>query len=376
MKSRVQLFTDSDEILFLAVPIFFVLGAALLWLLGWTDLTSSSEKVIDAIIMTVGMQEAHKVFTFALLALPESRQWLTAQRQLQHKNLLLRWAITGALLFVVFWFLYGYADQLRSASGGGLHGISAWKFFWLAFYYVNFGHTLGQTYGLSMLYNRAYLDSLPTGERAAARVLMWMNIERRVYKPFLWSMAIYAAYWQVFSYDQWSSYAIAPGVLAIAAVMLPTFFLPAPLRRAKLWFNVRLLLYLVLFFPGVLLLGFGLNVVHNLEYWNVLKSSAGNSRLANKRWYWAMSALGFALFVLLALPRNSGFFVAANAWFVAHMALRDGLIAATLAMTALHYLMDGDIFHFSDPMTRKFILPLLSSGARRIDEPVKTSLAS
>lgn len=292
----------------------------------------------------VGLNLVHNAFSLSLLYTPEVRAWIREQSLHRGRNILVGWVAAAFLLLLYF--------QFRAWYGPDSHWIV--KHLFALEWAMIVGHGLFQFFGLSVLYNRKSLAVENFPEPAKARFLAIEGWERKLHKSFCVISSLVFGYAFVFQSLPYFSLWVGLILLLVLALNALAWLYPGAGRSNKRWFQLRLFLMPLALFSSW---GFvGLAVTHGIEYTLLYSQMAAKSAVPKRARLWALT-LGFSLVVaVLALPRPGlgGSYVGA-AW-AGTAAVLAGI---SFAITFFHYFIDSQIFHFSDPITRKHIAPLL-----------------
>ena len=339
---RVHIFRPHYERFYLGLMAFGLLFCTASLVTGFGKESLGIDR-IGVLVFFIGFNYQHLILTFVGLAvLPEMRKWL------RHQFSMPRFFFFGSVVAVILYIgAVRFSNIDRTEISGQI----------LISIYVGLIaiHTLSQTKGLSLLYNRLLKPNLtPLESEKARRVEI---LERICFNGML---VIFFLYWivkilkpELMGEGSSQYFAIAIGSLSIVIVLNSARY-PAVFRSNKVYFLFGALLYgLVPILPVANVVN---RALHGCEYVFLADRMMANSKV---KWQRAtlllatvplfLSAILFSLnvrynpSVVQLIPRNwIGPIVSIGLWF-----------------EYLHYYLDAVMFRFSDPVVRANIGPLL-----------------
>ncbi len=368
---RLRLFSKTMEtwiliLPFLALPLFL---AEHFFKIQWSALDWN---ISSFLVSSLGLSVVHNYFTVALLfGLPEFQNW--RKDHLDAHPWLFRFRIYGVSFFILFltmiaYDFWGVAEVWSAFIGIGFTVISA-------------HHSFSQSLGLSQAYTMQMAQDANFNFMQRRQFKIYQDIEVRLKKilvpaQFIWGITLFVPLFlsKYFPQANVLSSLQTPARLILIALMLAFLincFLIVRLRPSnKLWFSFRILLYASAIGSTSLALVFILRLIHGVEYWGVFQTLTQHSSATqkNKRKLYQWTAVITLIAVLMLIfRRGDGFysyFADSNGtethWLIP-------LIAAfSLAMTHIHFFLDGLLFRMRDPISRKWIAPLLSPKPTKI----------
>ncbi len=337
---------------------FFVFFSSIMLLLNLSEGSAHQRDLIAIFTLFFLFQKGHNAVTFILLSLPEYRDWLAVANYRNLNKII----FCGLAVFICF-FCYFFIKHipllkdiafLRSKQFGHI--------FWLTFWTINFWHTFRQYYGLSMLYNSISYENGASMDQE--KDLKIAKLEKNAYIGLSTLSTIGCAYFLVFGFSRpFRLTFIFTTLVSILLIIVICSGYSEKLRNSKLVFNIRL--FLIPLMPISFLAGIGMNVNHNFEYMLTFKKIVSNSKVKASLF---SIAFGFSIFFLHLGFATSDLHVSrvyktVNIFFKNHDILHASLLTFSVTITTFHYFLDGFIFKFSDPVTRRDLLPLLKKGA-------------
>ncbi len=362
---RLRLFSNTMEtwiliLPFLALPLFLL---EQFFKIQWSALDWN---ISSFLVSSLGLSVVHNYFTVALLfGLPEFQNW--RKDHLDAHPWLFRFRIYGVSFFILFltmiaYDFWGVADVWSAFIGIGFTVISA-------------HHSFSQSLGLSQAYTMQIAHSADLNPKQKRHFAIFQKVEINLKKAlvpaqFIWGLTLFVPLFLAKHFPQVEilSRVQTPArlfLLALMLVFLINCFLIVRLRPSnKLWFSFRILLYASAIGSTSLALVFILRLIHGIEYWGVFQTLTQHSSATqkNKRKLYQWTAVITLIAVLMLIfRRGDGFysyFAGPNGtethWLIP-------LIAAfSLAMTHIHFFLDGLLFRMRDPISRRWIAPLLS----------------
>ena len=347
LKHSLNLFVPRDEMINLAVPIFFLLLFAVTQALGMRALTYHSIHILFINFFLFNTLHVAPTF-FMVFYLPEFHAWYRDQSTAEKIWHLTRLVLAVTLIALLFSNLYtDFRDPISAF---------AWEFFVAL---MPGFHNLRQIQGLSSAYNQILK---PDDTLHVSRWQRGVRREKALFAVFIASLLITGHVFFIRYEGHRSGNLWFPSVMMVLVVGILlnscTMFTGVALRR-KLVYQLRLLLFPFTFTFRIPI--WGVTGVHGLEYWFVWRKMSANSKFRP-----ALSAkLVFALLLcLVTVCGIVGYKVwpfddlsvasrpGAERWFAA-------LSAMSTSLVYIHYYLDRQIFAMKDPLVRKNIAPLL-----------------
>lgn len=351
-----SIFPRADESLNLLIPLVF-LSLALFSLALSAELSRDQYIWIFFAAGFIGLNIIHNVFTITLFYLPELRIWTQEQSRARERNVVLGWALVlfliAAFVQAQFYFMNwdDPAADFRKWEFSAIRG-AQWAF--------TMWHALSQYYGLSILYNQRGLPEQPPPAIDAFRSAE--ALERRLFRAFVALGALGLGLRVGFFWlPQWVFWGAALLLFSLAlAIHWVVRRYPGIGVSNKPYYLLRIFLVPLAMISPIALLA--LAFVHGTEYWFVYKKMVARSQVSaegRKKLFWITA--GASLLVgAIALPRPEGGLPYATQVFSMMPQLWiQVLVGISTTLTLFHCYMDGVLFHFSDPVTRKNISPLL-----------------
>ncbi len=351
--------TKHDEFIFLGIPIVILILAVSLRLCGIL-IDSNSRNYIKFFVLIVGLQKAHNAFSFPLIFLPEFKKWRKDQFEVNKKNYTFQWKVI-AFTVTAFWIFYFLSRSKTMWQYELLHSINTDKLLWVCFWLITFWHTFSQYFGLSVLLNQ---ESDDINGPASQPLKTALARERILYKILIPLGTVGATYFLLFDFTPREYALFLIGSLPLVfAIFWTSSFHSKKQRKKKFLFNMRLLL--ITFSPLSVILKAGMNVTHNFEYFFVCKNIVKKSKKENPSLFLTASALWILLIIILSFSNREALLILHSlaGFFRHHATLRRSLLVGSITVTTVHYFLDGYFFHFSDPITRKHIRPLLAASS-------------
>lgn len=345
---------------FLALPLFFLEKVSRVQWSLWDWNISSF------LVSSVGLSVVHNYFTIALLfGLPEFQNW--RKEHLQTHPWIFRLRMYGVtftilLLTLITYNFWGELDVWGAFIGIGFTVISA-------------HHSFSQSLGLSQAYTMQLTHMKDLNGIERRRLNMYVKFEivlKKILVPvlFLWASSLFVPQFLSPHFSQVNIFipAQTPLRLLLIATMLlflVNCFLISRLRPSnKFWFSLRVILYAWAIGSTSLVLVFILRLIHGIEYWGVFQTVTQQSSASAKsksQLYICTALIAIVAVGMLLLRRGDGFYsyfagpdIAETHWLIPMIA------AFSLAMTHIHFFLDGLLFRMRDPISRKWIAPLLN----------------
>lgn len=362
-RERQKLFSGSMETWILILPLL-ALPAFLLEQITGVHWNALDWNMSSFVVSSIGLSSLHNYFTIAMLfGLPEFQGW--SQDQLTAKPILFRLRTYGVVIsiFLLTFIVYDFWRPLEALAG----------FIGIGFTLMSAHHSIAQSLGLSQAYTAQMVRDQGLNEEERERLHLYQAVEIKLKKiivplQFIWAATIFvpqfigAQFPVVNALESYRSVALAAFVLMIAAFLINCFLISSLRPTNKLVFSLRLILYACAVGSSSLALVFFLRLIHAIEYWGVFQSITERSAAPTKtksNLMWVTITLSLVGLFLLLFRRTDGFFYyfagapSETHWIVPLLA------ATSLSMTHIHFFLDGLIFRMRDPISRKWIAPLL-----------------
>lgn len=313
-------------------------------LFGLIQLPSLQVNWVKLAVYFLFFNYLHTVLTFVGLALlPELRSWL--KTQFRPRRLVVPAIVVAGILYA--------SVQFRTLNPDDLSDLFLLSIFSLLISI----HNLGQTKGLSLMYNRSIYPRLTDAEKAQQRKVE--NTERRLFNVLLLfqgGVAVQTVFFKdLLSPDMIIFFFEIFGLVTLALVLNAVRY-PGVLRTNKLiflqgvwFFALRALAPVIMIFQMAL---------HGLEY--VFLGDVALQRTRVKMGFkWI--ALGISLLILGTVLKAFDPRVFDSNWkYVNHSFLRV-MAAISILFEFLHYYIDSILFKFNDPVVRENVSPLFST---------------
>ncbi len=295
----------------------------------------------------------HHIFSFTtLFVLPEGRRFLKADLRQRRSRYVLCIAVFFAF---AAWKTVGLLKQPLPPIVVDI-GTAFVVFLWAR-------HSLGQTFGISLLFNQAARKN--GDEQGRAQLATLEKKERFLFQLFLFvgilSRFNSRAHYLKTGYEIDTVVSIALGLIAFAILFL-TFRIPGPAFLRKKLFLTRLFFYPLVFWSP--LAGLALGSMHGSEY---LLLSASIAKRSSHKWARylpiGLAILGALLIVpvfisMYSKPALEMF----GTWTQLPKPWLFPLIVFFFTLENLHYYVDSFIYRMNEPAVRDNLLPLMTPG--------------
>lgn len=286
----------------------------------------------------------HTLLTFlGIIFVPELRAWF---RELLKPRRLAVFAFIVGVIFYTSW------EGLRSLDKQEMSGAVLSSIFML----LISAHNLGQTKGLSLMYNRYLRPRL--SELEMAKQLKVERVERWIFNVLLAKIAFIAIALPVLRNHMqyiWGLHLLF--IILSLALVINSLRYPQLFKTNKFYYLQSIWLYaLVPLMPGALVLQMGL---HGVEYVMLGDVVLRRSKMRlTKRW------LYLAVFILVFFSLLKGFDAKLFSGNDGALDRRftSALVILFVFLEYLHYYVDSLMFRFKDPYVRENIAPLFGSG--------------
>lgn len=381
MKSY-PIFSPFDERINLGLPVFFLglLGFSLTT--GWRPAPEAVD-LFNFLAMTLLLGVLHITLTFGSpFVLPEMKSWWKERASgpagLRFVGLHIAFFL---FLLMLFWFAETRAGlESRAVRDAILFGSVS--------LYVVTGrcwHSLRQSMGLSLLYNRQTERSC-LSEKGRRRLETNERWERRLISGLIFSTAIQALFFVATMMEApltsaWvvpvKSFFLGLSFVFALALVIQAVLISDLLSWRKVVFSLRYLLYPMSF--KMIWISYCVLVLHGLEYFFFYRMLGSRSSRSLRPWDWmpVISMFGIFLCVLHFVPLFLGARPTLEFSFgytpPEATALTSLVISAVLATRAalvnLHFMIDRHLFRMSDSVSRKAFggllgLPMETAGKK------------
>lgn len=334
--------------------------------LGWLPTVSWRQVWTRWIVGIIFFNSLHTMLTWVgILVLPELRSW--AKTQLVPKRGPIVLMIFVGIFLAVFRRVTG-AEQLADFG----------PFLAVALLILIAAHNVGQTKGLSMLYNWGLRQQLSENElvtqiRCERRERWFFNVLVLSVAAGLFLESVIPSNREVldaeairefipFVGQQFVFGAVIIAAIAFVGLMVNVFLFPRVSRSHKALFSTTAIFHVLLFIsPAAFVFQ---RALHGIEYLFLAIGASSNSKLK-----WRMGSIGLAATMMIAAVslKVAMMFHGSSTNPFAKM----GIDLTTIVMVGIwieftHYYIDSVMFRFSDYGTRKLVGPLLQST-----EPLK-----
>lgn len=355
----IRLFPYSDEVINLVVPIVFLLiTVASLVVFPGDGFNNSQIAWVSFAAAFIGLNTIHNAFTLTIFYLPEVRQWAGEQSLAKGRNIFYLWGV------VALFFLVLFQGEFYAMDWGNSRGFDSWWMRGLRFFQFSFTgvHAYSHYYGLSILYNQTSRSRGFFSAEEQTKFSRVERVERWLYRLFIFSGAFAVAAKVVLIDLPGEMYFVVFLLVQALALSGLSFFYPGASQSNKIIYQLRTFLVPLALLSPIALYGF--IFTHGVEYWFIYKRMVANSKVENRQRI-AWITLGASVLVgILALPRPDGglpiFYELVTNLPVYWIKI---IVGVSTAITYMHCYVDGCLFHFSDPVTRKNISPLLKPPA-------------
>jgi|GEM_PF-5751135 len=349
---NISLFSPGQEVINLALPFFFI---PLLFIEITTSHRWVSSELDLGVFLTkmVFLNGIHVIFTFPMLfLLPELRNWLGAKSKKSYVSLPTHFFAIFSLFAILNLFFPNQNSQNVASVG-------PWLVVFCLVVYRRY-HIAAQTVGLSLIYNRKIEKNWtlsPVERSQVGRTDKW---ERRLaYFAFammiFYRMGLPATSAHPFGSAKWIFSALSFGATFCNLMLI--WRLPYAKQSNKFYFALRYLFIPLSCYSTVAIWAYEAH--HGIEYLFLSQKMVSNSSAqANKRllpWLGALGVIAIYTVAMLFGLRQSSVLLADYfnpRWF-------SFIALFTVTTSYLHYYIDGFLFRMRDPVTRRYVLPLL-----------------
>ncbi len=346
----------------LVLPVVFIVASILTASFSY-QFSSSEQSLLVFLRMYVFFNATHIFFTFVfLLYLPEGRQLIG-----EAWNLKKHW-FAGFAFLLFFLPLCAILPQLLT--------LSPLVLFALLFVpkLLFFRHSIGQNFGMSLLYNKEAMTKLSPKEKD--RLLKFEKQERLYFKVFIILLVTYH-----FCKDiDFMRGMIHPGIWFVMLTITCTFIIakiwnfPSKNLLYKKLYSVRLLLYPLTIVSPVAIAGAG--AAHGAEYFFLMLSMTKKSSASGRNWArYLLPIMAYFIMVMMVFIYSKEFIPASLKEFTPQFSKVSSLALLALIFTIrhLHYYLDAIIFKISDPLVKESIGPLLHAKTTTSDSPISNA---
>ncbi len=343
--NRVSLFTKNSENITLLFPLFCV--PLLIWEFFIHGRLTKMEHAIGMYVAsTLFLNHLHVYFTFSLFFLPEIKNWRSA-----YSPSLTKYVFRICMLFLIFTGLVlAYGDLL------GLNKYVVLVAGLFAILY-NLHHALWQFHGLARLYVKDQ-SKIPFYEELLTRFIFYAVVVRFVFKFSPAHLADpYAS--SIFLIDK---LIFGLSVLAVIGLIYLAFKQFKVIRTNKIFYVPRFFIFILA--PDLSLSLAAIAAIHGIEYLFVFLKMKENScaiqKVKNKV---LVSAIVLASLGLLAISFRYEFVLSIfNEKKESLPMFVQVLTSFAAACSFIHFYLDGQLFKFSNPQSKQFVLPLLNTS--------------
>lgn len=349
-RASVRIFHTSAEFInlilpFLALP-FFIFEST-----THTQWNSQHWNTAMLFMNIAGLGSIHTYFTVTMmLQLPEFKSWWSEQTS-KHSLFPARVFIVSVLL-VALSFLSYQALDLHTSWFPTVETIFLW---------ASAHHSFAQSLGLSQVYTmkigQEYVFNDDTRKTFACLQHKELKLRKILMATFLiWTLCMVLASMIAKPFE----YAILFAFLVVLFLYLHNSFSFNQLGKSnKFIFTLRLLLYPLSYYnQNFLLVVILLRFLHGIEYFGVFQIITSNTQAkqSQKKNFLFLTLILSMLGAVLVLFRKSSAFIG---WFDQPwmFAIFGSL---SVAMVYIHFFLDGLLFKMKDPISRKWIAPLLN----------------
>lgn len=358
-QDRVRIFPKHLENINLVLGIGFTLACFLTWSLGVPFNPQSYYGPFEALILNVFLLNiTHNSFNFVLpLLIPEFRPWVKEEKP--HGLSVTKWSVVVFLLINLILFSSFYATKQLN------HRFLGWALMGVLVDCWSIRHVLGQTYGLSRMYDFAHQTvhgpASGTTERSIQRqrFLLW-----RIFYPLLIFKAA-IVYWLQ---DQaFSAFVTYWSLLSIPVALAIVFFAwreQGGTKSNKWIYLCRLLPYCCFGIRNPFPL-YANMILHSYEFTviggQMLHSSLNEDKFNAfaRRRFWLASSFIILLVVGFSLCRYFIYGPYLTNLFPRWKILIEVIGVFSTSISLMHYYLDEVMFKFSHASIRRHVMPLL-----------------
>jgi hypothetical protein len=354
-RERIRIFQGRDELFCLVLPLIFFVPALFVQASGppftgyftWLNMAAAY----------LGMNLIHTAFTFPLLSFPELKEWSVEQLTTNRRNIALRLGIALSVL-VIYFQVESYLSYRALLGSAAEWGASFFSVIVFVHFLIAEKHSMGHSFGLSGLYNRRLCDRFAESSRERKNILSLERLEQRLFGAFLLIVVIVLGMSLVGINFPGRVYFFSLILFMAFLLNALPFFYPGYRESNKKFFQLRLFLYpLALYFPLCFVV---IAVKHGTESLCVYRKILSNSKLEDRARKLRFTYLASVVVAVLGLfSFKTGVPGFAMTGIVGSPSLFIFLGGLSSAITFFHYYVDGLLYHFSDPVTRKHISPLV-----------------
>lgn len=342
--SRITIFNRNHEFINIVIPLFFLIGAVIeLSFLSFT-MDTSTKAILLGLAATFLLNSTHVGVTFSgWMTLPLVNQWIKSKMNFYF---FLGGAVLCASVLIGLFTL-----SLKDVSLNGATKTSAFVF--LGYDLLILWHSLGQTKGLSFLYNKKILYRSNLADDEVSSLKRLENLEKIVLSLLFFSLVFSKITIAVRLFDslQISELVFKNsffGLNCFLSSILVTVSLLYPGHKSnKAFFCIRYILYA--FLPVSFVAGVALLAIHGIEYvflnYHVVKSTESESAIYSS---WFRLSVLFCIFVFFAacmLPTGFGHFVIKSSPHL--LSLGIFCTALIMALTTIHVFFDKIYYKLS-----------------------------
>jgi|GEM_PF-4331890 len=341
-----QLFSKRLEktYLFVILPAFFLVWLAVIF--GFIRPLTFNEKWDFFFAKYVALNFTHTLMSFVIILLmPEGRAWFKEDFKTKR-----RYLFVGVAILILIGGILKAIHGSRAAGPGKF----LIKFISILLFSV---HTVEQTKGLALLYNRKDELRLPSDEKA--KLLRLEKIER-----ILFSILVKAVFLQFilasmrltsFEVNVAATCVFSTLVFAIIGIAIQQTKIT---RSNKSWFVTSLLFLAALPISTTATLLY--RSLHGIEFGFLTHKIWSRSRIAQMTMLAYVVAAAAIIFSVGNMYERS--FLSSS--YLGHSAIQT-LIVINFFIEYMHYFIDSRIFRFRDPLVRKHIMPLVLDASEK-----------
>lgn len=349
------IFRGIDESVNLIFPLIFVFFVGLYLSMGWSP-NKDGLPLFSFLVGTILMGLFHVPLGMAgFFVIPEMKAWAKERlSQSEGRRWLFRSLAASGALFFLFW---------AAESGEWFANPVAHKvIFYIGmtfFFAMRVQHSVAQSMGLSLLYNRNEEDLSEERRARLRRAEAW---ERRFATFLIVAVSLQGLVVGLTAVGIWTDPVpfLRTALRVVCFIAAMSMVLPALAVGSlnKTIFSLRYLLW-----PWALeynWVGLGMLGMHGLEYlFFIRKISAESDGAPTRFWMWTPALIGFLACLPLVMANRGGFYSVfygyTSAVFVGDPlpGFLKAMIAARLAFTIFHYSVDRELFRMRHPVSRK-----------------------
>lgn len=349
--NKISIFSKNSERVNLIFPVLFAFFAFIQFALR-RNFYSENIPAMEFFLNYIFLNRAHVIFTFIFLFfVPEFKELLVEKTKTAKVNPWLCWF--G--FFLGFFFFFEFLPKKLLEMSYTNH-----EYFLVKISRIyGMWHSMAQTMGLGILYNKTIEQTLSPNERIVFQNSKAVNYERKlVYSSFFFCMAYFV---MVFIFP--SPWLNALPLISMGLILLNLYFNfvnPQIKRSNKSFFLLRTLLLPIGMFSNAAFMGF--LAIHAVEYFLVFLKIIDNSSIQKEKTnllVFNISLLMIAGFILINMGMNP---IKSLFYKPSELKLQVLIFIFALGntMTYLHFYIDGQLFRMKNFENRKYLGPLLT----------------